>query len=91
MGNAKVRVACIGAGAWGMNLVRTFGSLSTVELVACCDKRKERLDLVQGSFPSVKMTLEFQEIVDDEKVEAVVSAANAQWHHPIAKAALERG
>ena len=38
----KTKVAVVGAGYWGKNLVRNFGALGVLD--AICDSRKDTLD-----------------------------------------------
>lgn len=90
-GGRPVHVACVGAGAWGMNLVRQFALLPRARLLICCDKREERLDVIRSQFPSVKTTTRYEEILAPDAVEAVVIAANAQHHYELARRALEGG
>lgn len=87
----QVRVACVGAGAWGINLVRQFASLNLAKLMLCCDRRQERLELVRSQFPSVAVTTEYAQILRTPEVEAVVIAANAQWHYELVTQALAQG
>ncbi len=90
-GSRLVHVACVGAGTWGMNLVRQFALLNRARLLMCCDRRQERLDLIRSQFPSVGTTTNYEEILANDEVEAVVIAANAQYHYELARMALERG
>jgi predicted dehydrogenase len=44
--NAPVRIAVVGLGYWGPNLVRNLHELECGELVAVCDVREDRLEAV---------------------------------------------
>ena len=51
-----VRVAVVGLGYWGPNLVRNLAELEAAELVAVCDLDPERLALVGRRYPAVRRT-----------------------------------
>ena len=40
--SAKPRVAVLGAGYWGKNLIRNFDALGTLEAICDCDEVKRR-------------------------------------------------
>ena len=51
-----VRVAVVGLGYWGPNLVRNLAELDGAELVAICDLDPERLALIGRRYPAVRRT-----------------------------------
>ena len=86
-----LKVAVVGAGAWGRNLVRNFYQLSDVELACCCDSDPKAREAIAQSYPGVHTTERFEDILADDSIEAVVIASSAITHHSLAKAALEAG
>ncbi len=56
-----IKVAVIGAGYWGKNLIRNFDSLGV--LGAICDNRKEPLEEFGGAYPHAYTTDSFQSIL----------------------------
>ncbi|MDX2469293.1 MAG: Gfo/Idh/MocA family oxidoreductase [SAR324 cluster bacterium] len=87
-----MKVAVIGYGYWGPNLVRNFAWTEGVDVKYVCDLSQERLDKVKGMFPSVEhTTTNLQEVLDDPEVEAIAISTPTSGHFPIAKAALEAG
>ena len=86
-----LKVAVVGAGAWGKNLVRIFHQLQGVELAYCCDADPNRREAVAQSYPDVTLTERFEDILADSSVDAAVIASSAVTHYPFAKAALEAG
>ncbi len=86
-----LRVAVVGAGAWGRNLVRVFHQLKDVELACCCDADANRREAIARDYAGVRLTENFDDILADSSVEAVVVASSAVTHHPFAKAALNAG
>lgn len=86
-----LKVGLVGAGAWGRNLVRVFCQLREVELACCCDADPKRRKELAGNYPGMVLTERFEDIVSDERIDAVVIASSAVTHYPFAKAALEAG
>ena len=86
-----LKVGLVGAGAWGRNLVRVFSQLREVELACCCDADPTRRKELAASYPGMILTERYEDIVSDERIDAVVIASSAVTHHPFAKAALEAG
>jgi predicted dehydrogenase len=86
-----VRVAVIGAGAWGFNHVRTFDQLSGCRLKAVVDREEKALNRVARSFRDVETQREYGPIVSRDDIDAVVVATSAESHYQIAKAALMAG
>jgi UDP-2-acetamido-3-amino-2,3-dideoxy-glucuronate N-acetyltransferase len=82
-----VRVAVIGCGYWGKNLVRNFYELGSLHSV--CDAREETLRQIVSTYP-VRNTTDYEAILADPLVQAVVIAAPAVDHFRLAKKALLR-
>jgi predicted dehydrogenase len=81
----------IGVGYWGPNLIRNFGELDDAQIVSCSDLSPERLNKIAKRYPGVKCTTNFEDLLTDPEVDAVVIATPVSTHYPIAKAALEHG
>ncbi len=81
----------IGVGYWGPNLIRNFSELDDARVVACSDLSQERLNKISKRVPGIKCTTNFEELLNDSEVDAVVIATPVSTHFPIAKAALEHG
>jgi predicted dehydrogenase len=90
-GFAPVRVAVVGLGYWGPNLVRNLHELPDAELAAACDLRPDMLEKIARRYPGVPVTASFQQILDDESIEALCIATPVATHHPLALAALNAG
>ena len=89
--DAPVRVAVVGAGEWGKNHVRTFSQLRGGHLTAVCDLDEARLALVRSQYPRVRTTGNYDEVVRDRSVDAVVIASFASQHYGQARQALAEG
>jgi UDP-2-acetamido-3-amino-2,3-dideoxy-glucuronate N-acetyltransferase len=89
-GERKMKtIAVIGAGYWGKNLVRNYFELGVLHSV--CDARAEVLSAMQKSFPDVKLSPNFEEVLADKEVKAVVIALPAESHYEYAAKALQAG
>ena len=86
-----VRLGIVGVGTWGKNLLRNFSSLSGCEVLACCDEDQNQLKKLSPSYPQLKFTQKYQEVVEDERIDAVVIATPPDSHFEIAKKALLSG
>jgi predicted dehydrogenase len=85
----SVRIGQAGLGYWGRNLVRNFEELA--ELTWLCDSSEERRDEFSRRYPQSRMTADFDELLADETLDAVVIATPVPTHYPLARAALAAG
>lgn len=86
-----VNIAVIGYGYWGPNLVRNFQEARDACVVSCCDTNPERLGQVRSKYPSVEITTEYEELLKNTSVDAVVIATPVATHFNFARKALEHG
>src|SRR5215471_16810239 len=87
----QIGVALIGCGYWGMNYVRVFSELPESRVISVCDQRSDRLKEVQRRLPNVRSTTEFEDLLIDRSVEAVIICTDATTHYDIARRCLEAG
>ncbi|HWH55790.1 MAG TPA: Gfo/Idh/MocA family oxidoreductase [Gaiellaceae bacterium] len=83
------KVGLAGLGYWGPNLARNFDELA--ELAWLCDLSDENRERFATRFPGARMTADFDELLADEAVEAVILATPVTTHFELAKRALEAG
>lgn len=88
MNTESPKVAVIGSGYWGKNLVRVFHALGALACV--CDVEQETLAKA-GQEYGVHTTQIFDEVLQDESISAVVIAAPAVQHFDLTRRALLRG
>ena len=86
-----ISVGVVGLGYWGPNLVRNLNACPDTHLAWLCDTKADRLQAVGNQYPAAKQTASFSDLLDDDKVDAVVIASPVGTHHQLAKAAMERG
>jgi UDP-2-acetamido-3-amino-2,3-dideoxy-glucuronate N-acetyltransferase len=82
------RVAVVGSGYWGKNLVRNFHLLDVLETV--CDLNEETLSHVRQEYRAAT-TKDYAAVLSDPRVDAVVIAAPAAQHYDLAACALQAG
>jgi predicted dehydrogenase len=86
-----VRVAVVGLGYWGPNLLRNLVETETAEVVRICDARSERLVPFARRYPAVATSTRYADVLADDGVEAVVIATPVQTHFRLASSALRAG
>ena len=86
-----IGIAVVGYGYWGPNLVRNFWEVPGARLVSVCDLRTERLAGVQTRYPAVEITTNFDDVLNDPRVDAVAIATPVSSHFDLAMRALQAG
>jgi predicted dehydrogenase len=89
--NQHLRVAQIGFGYWGPNLARNLHYIPNTELAWVVDKDERVLAEVRSLYPTTSTTTEFEQVLADPTVDAVVIATPARTHYTLARAALMAG
>lgn len=88
---SRIRLAVIGCGYWGQNLIRNFAELKGVELKAVCDFDLGALARMKRRYPGVELRPYYQDIFDDSCIDGVVIATPASTHYSFARKALQAG
>ena len=86
-----IRVAVVGAGYWGPNLIRNFVACPDTQLVAVCDKDESRLKTVLATYPGVTPVTEFESLLERADIDAISVATPVNTHARIGMAALRAG
>ena len=77
----QVRIAVVGLGYWGPNLVRNLHELPGAEVVCVCDTRAEALEKIGARYPAVEQTTSFERVLEDPTIEAVLIATPVSTHY----------
>jgi predicted dehydrogenase len=85
-----MKVGVIGLGYWGPNLMRSILSIGGVEVVGC-EKDKRRLEEVKRVFPNAEYVKNYEELIADDEVKAVLISTPVYSHFSIAKDSLNKG
>jgi predicted dehydrogenase len=83
-----VRVGVAGLGHWGPNLARNFADLAELRWLCDSDPSKDEL---AGRYPQARFTTSFDELLADDRLDAVVIATPVPTHFDLAKRALAAG
>lgn len=87
MSNAKV--AIVGCGLWGRNLVRNFYNLNALHTV--CDLDIENLNIIKNDFSDIKTTSDFSSLLNNPEISGIIIATPSHTHYKMVKAALNAG
>ena len=86
---SRPTIGLAGLGYWGPNLARNFDELA--ELRWLCDASSDTLERFTTRYPSARATTDFDELLADGELDAVVVATPAVTHYELSKRALEAG
>lgn len=83
------KIAVIGCGVWGRNIVRNFYNLNVLDTV--CDIDDENLKKVTQDYPGVKVTKDFNEIINNPEITGVAVVTPSHTHYKVVRAMLLAG
>ena len=86
-----VRVAVVGCGYWGPNLIRNFRSLPECELTDLCDVSTSRLKHLKSLYQDVTTHTSFDEMLSGRELDAIIIATPVHLHHKLAMQSLNAG
>ncbi len=87
----SINIAVVGLGHWGPNLARNFHRLPQAVLHTLCDADTDRLQRAGTLYPAARLTSDYESILTDPAVDAVVLATPVHTHFKLASAALQAG
>lgn len=90
-GKIPLKVAIVGYGYWGPNLLRIFHENEKSEVIICCDVDPKRLAIVRRKYPTIQTTTNFKDVISSKLVDAVVIATPLAYHFDLARKALLAG
>src|SRR5689334_15766171 len=88
---SAIAVGVVGCGYWGPNLIRNFRSLATCRVKTMCDANEARLKNLRALYPEVEGVTDFNQVLEDSDLDAVVVATPVKHHYSLAKASLLAG
>ncbi len=86
-----IKLAIIGYGYWGPNLVRNFANAKDCKVHTVVDFRTERLEVVKKNHINVNTTNNPEDVFNNNEIDAIVIATPVFTHFDLAKRALENG
>ncbi len=86
-----LKIAVVGAGHWGPNLIGNFHDHTRSEVAWVIDRSEDRLAAVRTRFPDIQTGTEARLAFEDPAVDAVAIATPTATHHELTLAALRSG
>jgi len=83
-----IKIGIVGCGYWGPNLIRNFFQTRDSELYALCDVNEKKLNEMRELYFVKKSYTDYQKMLEDTKIDAVVIATPAKTHYSLARMAL---
>ncbi|MGI9117860.1 MAG: Gfo/Idh/MocA family protein [Gaiellales bacterium] len=90
-GSDAVRVGIVGLGYWGPNLARALAATPGCELAYACDLDDGNRARLEGRYPGTVLTDRFDDLLEDDALDAIVVATGAPSHHAIGMRVLDAG
>lgn len=87
-GPKKIGIGLIGFGHWGPNHARIFNQLPDCRVELIADRDSRRLEVAATQFEHADRTADFDAVLGDPRIDAVVVATPTRTHYSLVKAAL---
>src|ERR1700677_395134 len=88
---ARTQVAVVGLGYWGPNLLRVLFERPDVEVRWICDLDASRLERFGRRYPSVRLTDDINQLLDDPELDGVMRARPFFTPYELARQCLDAG
>src|SRR5262249_52289606 len=86
-----LRIAVVGLGYWGPNLVRVLHEIDEAEVAVLCDLDRSALERAGRLYPALAVTELYERVLADHHVDAVAIATPVSTHYALAAKALDAG
>ena len=83
-----VNIAVVGCGYWGPNFIRNFNALEKSRVLAVCDLDKNKIGSIKAKYPHIPGTSNYDEVLSNKEIDAVVIATPPETHYQLVKKAL---
>ena len=84
---AEQKIAVIGCGLWGRNIVRNFYNLGVLKLV--CDLDNDNIAKIKEMYPDLPVTKDLNDIINNPEITSVAVVTPSHTHFKIVKSMLE--
>lgn len=84
-----LKIACVGAGYWGKNLIRNFHQLEVLHTI--CDGDAQVRENFKDQYPDVEVVESVVNVLENQEITAVSIATPAATHAELIKQALSAG
>jgi predicted dehydrogenase len=89
--SSAIKVAAVGCGYWGPNVIRNLSEVPGFDLRWICDADPKRLAPVAARYPAAKPTTRIDDVFGDASVQAIYLATPVSTHYDLARRALNLG
>lgn len=86
-----MKIAVVGLGYWGPQLVRNLTHLEQCSQLVACDLDETRVKSICRQYPGVVGATDYDELLTDPELKAVILATPVRTHAPLATQALDAG
>jgi predicted dehydrogenase len=86
-----ITIGVIGCGYWGPNLIRNFAEQERAQLRWICDTDEKRLNAIARRYPAARTATDYQQLLADPELDAIIIATPVTTHYRFAKDALTAG
>ena len=87
----KIRVALIGCGRWGLNLLHELSLFNSIGIVGCVDRSPLSLEKIRKLYPRLSLFSKTSDLYDHTKPDAIIIATQNSTHFPLAMEGLIKG
>lgn len=84
-----INIAQVGCGKWGPNLLRNFYKLKNIRVACVAEKSAARRQYIQSNYKDVEVIDDYEEILKNKDIDAVLIATHAAHHFEAARAVIE--
>ncbi len=88
---APLKIGVVGCGYWGPNLVRNFRALPDCRVTTICDVSRDRLQHLKSLYPEIEGETNFENLLNDTTLDAIVIATSVRHHFPMARSSILAG
>ena len=86
-----INVAQIGIGYWGPNILRNLVNNASTRVMMVADLSEERGNYVSSLYPDIEFSTNSTDVINDDRIDAVVIATPVHNHFKIAMQCLKAG
>jgi predicted dehydrogenase len=82
------KIAIVGLGKWGKNLIREFSKISNV-IICTSNGKKENIKWLKKEYPNIEYTKNFQKLLQNKSIDAIVIASPIKTHFSLSHLVLK--
>lgn len=87
----KIRIGVIGTSGYSSFLLSTLATCEEAEIAAICGRTRSRAEALAAQHPTAQVYTDYNEMIKNGRLDAVVVASPDDLHYPMVMAALNAG